>query len=88
MYSFRSLFIQQKKEENEQALQHLKERIIAIDELEGAAKIEALILGVLSGNMFDWGAKEIAVLMETTDFGFKEAQSKIPGNIIAIFTFI
>lgn len=70
---------QQKKDENEKALQHLKDRITSIDELEGAEKIEALIMGVLSGNMFDWGAKEVAALMETTDFGFKEAQSKIPG---------
>lgn len=58
----------------------MKNRIIAIDKLEEAEKIKALILGVLSGNMFDWGAQAVATLMETTDFGFAEAQSKIPGT--------
>lgn len=37
-------------------------------------------MGVLAGNMFDWGAKEVASLMETTDFHFEQAQKKIPGN--------
>lgn len=35
----------------------------------------------MSGNIFDWGAKDIAKLLETTDFGFKEAQAKIPGRL-------
>lgn len=60
----------------------MKDRIIALDKLEGTEKIKALIMGVLAGNMFDWGAKEVAVLMETTDFHFKEAQTKIPGKMI------
>ncbi|XP_046754003.1 4'-phosphopantetheine phosphatase isoform X2 [Diprion similis] len=79
-FDFPDPYLHQKKDENEQALQHLQERISAIDQLEGSAKVEALIMGVLSGNMFDWGAKEVAAIMETTDFGFKEAQSKIPGR--------
>ncbi|XP_015524756.1 4'-phosphopantetheine phosphatase isoform X1 [Neodiprion virginianus] len=79
-FDFPDPYLHQKKNENEQALQHLQERITAIDQLEGSAKVEALIMGVLSGNMFDWGAKEVAAIMETTDFGFKEAQSKIPGR--------
>lgn len=51
-----------------------------LDKLEGPEKITALILGVISGNMFDWGAKAVATLMETTDFGFAEAEAKIPGK--------
>jgi len=43
-----------------------------------------LILGVLSGNIFDWGAKDVAKLLETTDFGFKEAQAKIPGKLVLL----
>lgn len=70
----------QKKKENEEALTYLKSRITTLDKLEGAEKIKALILGVLSGNMFDWGAQAVANLMETTDFGFAEAQAKIPGT--------
>lgn len=49
--------------------------------MEGAEKIKALIVGVLSGNMFDWGAQAVATLMETTNFGFAEAQAKIPGIV-------
>jgi len=33
----------------------------------------------LAGNIFDWGAREVADLMETTDFGFHEALSKMQG---------
>ena len=55
---------------------------MTLDELEGSDKIKALIMGVLAGNMFDWGAKEVATLMETTDFDFAVAQTKIPGNLL------
>nr|XP_012149725.1 PREDICTED: pantothenate kinase 4-like isoform X2 [Megachile rotundata] len=79
-FDFPDPYLHQKKQENEEALKHLKQRITLIDNLEGAEKIKALILGVLSGNMFDWGAKAVATLMETTDFGFAEAQAKIPGR--------
>ncbi|XP_076238438.1 4'-phosphopantetheine phosphatase [Calliopsis andreniformis] len=79
-FDFPDPYLHQKKIENEEALKHLKDRIIALDNLEGPEKIKALILGVLSGNMFDWGAKAVATLMETTDFGFAEAEAKIPGR--------
>lgn len=79
-FDFPDPYLHQKKKENEEALKHLEERLIALDNLSGAEKIKALILGVLSGNMFDWGAKDVATLMETADFGFKEAQAKIPGR--------
>lgn len=62
-------------------MRHLHDRITALDKLEGAEKIRALILGVLSGNIFDWGAKDVAKLLETDDFGFEEAQAKIPGKL-------
>lgn len=74
------LYLQQKKKENEEALRDLHNRITALDKLEDAEKIKALILGVLSGNIFDWGAKDVAQLLETTDFGFEQAQAKIPGK--------
>ncbi|XP_035721308.1 4'-phosphopantetheine phosphatase-like [Vespa mandarinia] len=79
-FDFPDPYLYQKKKENEEALKHLKDRIIVLDNLDGIEKLRALILGVLSGNMFDWGAKDVATLMETTDFGFKEAQEKIPGR--------
>ncbi|XP_017887843.1 pantothenate kinase 4 [Ceratina calcarata] len=79
-FDFPDPYLHQKKKENEEALKHLKNRIAAIESLEGAEKIRALVLGVLSGNMFDWGAQAVATLMETTDFGFAEAQEKIPSR--------
>ncbi|KAG7189379.1 hypothetical protein KM043_017027 [Ampulex compressa] len=77
-FDFPDPYLHQKKKENEEALTHLKDRLIAVDKLSGAEKIKALIMGVLSGNIFDWGAKDVATLMETTEFGFEEAQAKIP----------
>lgn len=79
-FDFPDPYLHQKKQENEEALTYLKDRIIVLDKLEGPEKITALILGVISGNMFDWGAKAVATLMETTDFGFAEAEAKIPGR--------
>ncbi|XP_076656688.1 4'-phosphopantetheine phosphatase [Halictus rubicundus] len=79
-FDFPDPYLHQKKKENEEALKHLKERLAVLDKLEGAEMTKALILGVLSGNMFDWGAKAVATLMETTDFGFAEAEAKIPGR--------
>lgn len=79
-FDFPDPYLHQKKKENEEALRHLHNRITTLDKLEGAEKIRALILGVLSGNIFDWGAKDVAKLLETNDFGFEEAQAKIPGR--------
>jgi len=39
----------------------------------------AVVKGVLGGNVFDWGAKEVAALMESTQFGFSQALSKLQG---------
>jgi len=76
-YDFPDPYLHQKKQENEQALKHLKDRLNIIDNLEGTAKLQELIKGVLTGNIFDWGAQEVAVLMETTNFSFKDAQKNI-----------
>lgn len=40
----------------------------------------SIAVGMIAGNVFDWGAKEVATLMETTDFGFSEATSKLQGK--------
>ncbi|OXU21386.1 hypothetical protein TSAR_006573 [Trichomalopsis sarcophagae] len=77
-FDFPDPYLHQKKLENEQALKHFKSRLDEIDALEGNAKVEELIKGVLTGNIFDWGAQEVATLMETTEFSFKDAQEKIP----------
>ncbi|XP_043466840.1 4'-phosphopantetheine phosphatase [Leptopilina heterotoma] len=77
-FDFPDPYLHQKKKENDEALMFLKSRITTLDKLEDEEKIKALILGVLGGNMFDWGAKEVAILMESTNFSFEEAQAKIP----------
>lgn len=79
---FEKIYLQQKKLENEQALKFFKNRLDFIDNLEGTAKIEELIKGVLTGNIFDWGAQEVAAIMELSNFSFEEAQKKIPGTYI------
>lgn len=66
--------------ENEQAFKYFEGRLNSLDQLEGYAKIKELIKGVLTGNIFDWGAKEIASLLETSSFSFEDAQRKIPGK--------
>jgi uncharacterized protein with ATP-grasp and redox domains len=76
------LIFQQKKQENEQALKCLKSRLDLIDNLEGSAKLEELVRGVLIGNIFDWGAQEIATLLERNNFSFEDAKKKIPGILI------
>jgi len=45
----------------------------------------AVVKGVLGGNMFDWGAKEVAALMESTQFGFSQALDKLQGTFAALF---
>jgi len=50
-----------------------------MDELPHDEQCLALVKGVLGGNVFDWGAKEVAVLMESTHFGFSQALDKLQG---------
>lgn len=79
-FDFPDPYLDQKKKENEEALSYLKARLDILDELEGEEKLKALIMGVLAGNMFDWGAKEVADIMESSTFKFEDAQEKIPGR--------
>lgn len=65
--------------ENDKALGLLGKRLEYLDNLEWFPRQEMLITSILAGNMFDWGAREVADLMENTDFGFHEARSKIQG---------
>ncbi|KAK0087884.1 hypothetical protein PV325_013873 [Microctonus aethiopoides] len=77
-FDFPDPYLEIKKKENEDALSYLENRLNDIDKFTGSEKIRALILGVLAGNMFDWGAKEVVDMMESTTFHFEDAQSKIP----------
>jgi len=57
----------------------LKERLDELDSLDVKKRQEELVIGVLAGNTFDWGAKETVTLMKTGEFGFKQARNQIPG---------
>ncbi|KAJ9573501.1 hypothetical protein L9F63_009065, partial [Diploptera punctata] len=70
-------YLVQKQMDNDKALGLLAKRLEYLDGLEWCTRQETLISSVLAGNMFDWGAREVADLMENTDFGFNEARSKI-----------
>ena len=74
------MLLQQKQLENEQALKVLAERLALLDGLDWDGRQLALCKGLIAGNVFDWGAKEVAVLMETTCFGFEQAMAKLPGK--------
>ena len=74
------IFLQQKQQENELALKSLPERLQYIDNLEWTDRQLDLAIGVMAGNVFDWGAKEIVKLMETGDFDFSQAKDKLQGE--------
>lgn len=69
-------YLNQKKLENDHAQNLLSAHLEYIDGLDSKDKEEALVRGVLAGNVFDWGAKEVVTLMEK-GLGFKEASEKI-----------
>lgn len=76
-FDFPDPYRKQKRFENEQALKLLKGRLETLDSMPWEEKQEALVVGLLAGNVFDWGAKEVAKIMERGDFGFGEAKSKL-----------
>ena len=48
-----------------------------LDKMEWEAQQVRLIEGLLAGNVFDWGAKEVAALIEAGEFGFQEALNSL-----------
>lgn len=76
-FDFPDPYLQQKRMENELALKLLKSRIDSINSLPWEEKQSALVTGLLAGNVFDWGAKEVAKIMEKSDFGFMDANKKL-----------
>ena len=73
--------LQQKQQENEGALRLLSSRLSSLDDMEWEARQLSLAEGLLAGNVFDWGAKEVAALMEKDGFGFDQALEKLQCNI-------
>lgn len=79
-FDFPDPYFQQKRLENEAALGRLRERLDQLDSLGWRERQEALVEGLLAGNVFDWGAKEVALLLDGGTFGFAEAMGKLQGR--------
>ena len=74
--------------ENELALKLLKSRIDSINSLPWEERQIALVTGLLAGNVFDWGAKEVVQIMENSDFGFTDASKKLEGTYFPYYLFL
>ena len=72
-----------KERENQVALQQLTKRLAFVDALSPKDRVRELVNGVLAGNMFDWGAKDVADMMIKGELNFQSAGEKInrPGLI-------
>uniref|UniRef100_A0A0P6CRZ5 4'-phosphopantetheine phosphatase n=2 Tax=Daphnia magna TaxID=35525 RepID=A0A0P6CRZ5_9CRUS len=66
-------YLQQKQMENEAALLLLSDHLAELDALPWRQKHETAATNLLAGNVFDWGAKEAAALMQIPGFGFQQA---------------
>uniref|UniRef100_A0A0N5A818 4'-phosphopantetheine phosphatase n=1 Tax=Syphacia muris TaxID=451379 RepID=A0A0N5A818_9BILA len=59
-YLFDDAYLNQKKRENDLALSELRYRLEAIDRINDPRERQlAVVKGLLAGNVFDWGAKEV-----------------------------
>ncbi|CAI9741639.1 4' [Octopus vulgaris] len=76
-FMFTDAYSQLKLSENELSLRHLANRLDTLDNEKYEGRMYSLVKGVLAGNMFDWGAKQVVDIMETQNFGFAEAMNKI-----------
>ncbi|XP_050435430.1 4'-phosphopantetheine phosphatase isoform X2 [Adelges cooleyi] len=79
-FDFPDPYLTQKRTENEEALSCLQERLTELDTLNVKNRQVELIMGVLAGNTFDWGAKETVALMKSGQFDFKQARNKVPAR--------
>jgi type II pantothenate kinase len=76
-FDFHDVYLRQKQLENKQALALLPEHLGRLAGMEWEQRQEALALGFLAGNVFDWGAKEVALLMEAGTMDFQAALGAI-----------
>ncbi|KAL9965961.1 hypothetical protein ACROYT_G029835 [Oculina patagonica] len=76
-FSFPDPYAEVKQEENEAALLLLSKRLKKLDAMSWEKRQLALIEGIIAGNVFDWGAKEVAKLMEGGQLDFESAMKKL-----------
>ena len=76
---FQDSWLLRKTSENTSALAYLPHRLLVIDALQDKkAKWLHLIQGIVTGNFFDWGSKQITdILQNDRDFTFENAIHKI-----------
>ncbi|KAK4879297.1 hypothetical protein RN001_007443 [Aquatica leii] len=77
--NFHDAWFLQKEKETTAAFAQYEDRINCVDSIEDFyLKWEELAKGLVAGNLFDWGAKAIAdILEECNGFGLKQAMQKI-----------
>ena len=59
LYKSCGKFQQIKQDENEAAVRMLPARLNELDSLEGCERQKELAIGLVAGNFFDWGAREV-----------------------------
>lgn len=70
-FGFHDPYLQQKLVENDAAFQLLPDLLRQLDQMPLEPRQDLLAKGLLAGNVFDWGAKEVALLMENKGGGLK-----------------
>lgn len=66
-------------------MKYLAQYFQELDRMDFEDRQLALAKGVIAGNVFDWGAREVTQIMETQNFGFKEATEKLQGASMTFF---
>lgn len=77
--NFKDAWYTQKEKESDLALLEFQDRINTIDSIKDFnEKWLDLCKGVLAGNVFDWGARAVADILEhSQNFGFSQALNTI-----------
>lgn len=68
---------QQKYDDNELAMKHLPSRLDSLQHMSWIDRQINLVKGILAGNVFDWGAKEVVAMMSSEKFDFEDACKKL-----------
>ena len=76
-FDFHDVYLKQKQLENRTALALLPAHLAKLAVMDWQQRQESLALGFLAGNVFDWGAKEVALLMEAGKLDFEAAMAHI-----------
>jgi len=76
-FGFYDPYLQIKQDENEAAVRMLPSRLNELDSLEGCERQKELVVGLVAGNFFDWGAREVVKCMKSGLYSFNQVKGKI-----------